>query len=226
MNKNSADTASSRGEKDRLREALVEARETILDLIHARDCQYEGTDADMIGFIDAALATPTDATDGATGGGEVQRCQALVEAVRAGRFDALDAAADQWSESAGVQRMSNAIASVFEKYASQEIMDRFREKIAALMHLSFVEGAGQGVMQVADLATDAPAALATPKPPVDEAMRERIARFFCAFDNDGVASATVPQNDAFFAHWLAEDPQYYEAADALIRNLTGDGAGA
>jgi hypothetical protein len=71
-----------------LREALVEAREIILELIHAHDCQYEGTDAEMVGFIDAALSTPTDATDGATGNldaaaseaGEVERLRrALME---------------------------------------------------------------------------------------------------------------------------------------------------
>ena len=83
----------------------------------------------------------------------VGRARKLYEAVEAGQFDALDAAADKWVEEAGVQRMSNAIASVFEKYASQEIMDRFREKITALIHLAFVEGAGQGVIQSAPLYT-------------------------------------------------------------------------
>jgi len=87
----------------------------------------------------------------------VGRARKLYEAVEAGQFDALDAAADKWVEEAGVQRMSNAIASVFEKYASQEIMDRFREKITALIHLAFVEGAGQGVIQSAPL-------YATPQP--------------------------------------------------------------
>lgn len=76
------------------------------------------------------------------------RVRQLVEAVESGQFDALEAVADQWIASAGIQRMSNAIASVFEKYAPQDVMDRFREKIAALMHLAFVEGAAQGVLQI------------------------------------------------------------------------------
>jgi hypothetical protein len=72
----------------------------------------------------------------------------LIGEVEAGRFDALEVGADQWIESAGVKRMSNAIGSVFEKYGPQDIMDRFREKIVALMHLAFVEGAAQGVLQL------------------------------------------------------------------------------
>ncbi len=46
------------GEGEKLREALGEAREIILELFHSRGCEYEGTDEDMVGFIDAALATP------------------------------------------------------------------------------------------------------------------------------------------------------------------------
>jgi len=90
--------------------------------------------------------TPPDVGIGSDGAGE--RVTQLVAAVEAGDFDALDKAADQWAESAGVQRMMNAIASVFEKHASQGIMDRFREKLAAQMHLAFVEGAAQGVLQI------------------------------------------------------------------------------
>lgn len=80
--------------------------------------------------------------------GEGERVRHLVEQIEAGQFDALEAVADRWAASAGVGRMSAAIASVFEQHASQEIMDRFREKVAALMHLAFVEGAAQGVLQV------------------------------------------------------------------------------
>jgi len=97
----------------------------------------------------AALATqPATSQEG-------ERVRLLVAQVEAGQFDELAAVADRWAEAAGVQRMMNAIASVFEKYAPQEIMDRFREKLAGLMHLAFVEGAAQGVLQIA----------ATPTPP-------------------------------------------------------------
>lgn len=80
------------------------------------------------------------------------RCGSLLrhpdrsQAVEAGKFDAIDAVADQWIESAGIVRMCNAIASVFEKHAPQEIMDRFRAKLADMMHLAFVEGAANGVL--------------------------------------------------------------------------------
>ena len=39
-----------------LRVALKEARELILELAHARGCEYEGTDEEIVGFIDSALA--------------------------------------------------------------------------------------------------------------------------------------------------------------------------
>jgi hypothetical protein len=57
------------GEGEKLREALIEARELILELSHARGCEYEGTDEDMIGFIDAALATPDAAPIGSADAG-------------------------------------------------------------------------------------------------------------------------------------------------------------
>ncbi|MEN2749364.1 hypothetical protein, partial [Sphingomonas sp. T9W2] len=76
----------------------------------------------------------------------VEQLRTLYEAVAAGKFDAIEAVADQWIESAGIVRMCNAIASVFEKHAPQEIMDRFRVKIAEMVHLAFVEGAANGVL--------------------------------------------------------------------------------
>jgi hypothetical protein len=53
----------------------------------------------------------------------------------------LEARADEWMADTGVQRMFNAIASVFEKHAPQEIMDRFREQLGAIGHQCHVEGA-------------------------------------------------------------------------------------
>lgn len=79
------------------------------------------------------------------------RLRAMVAAISDGQFNELDAVADKWFASNGVQRMVNAIASVFEVHAPQEIMDRFRDKIGALLHLAFVEGAGQGALQFAPL---------------------------------------------------------------------------
>ncbi|MFT3967612.1 MAG: hypothetical protein QM690_17190 [Sphingobium sp.] len=79
----------------------------------------------------------------------VERVRQMVDAVESGNFDAIEEVADKWIESAGIQRMSNAISSVFESHAPQEIMDRFRQKVSDLMHLAFTEGAAQGVLQIA-----------------------------------------------------------------------------
>jgi hypothetical protein len=57
------------------------------------------------------------------------------------QIDFLEARADEWMAETGVRRMFNAIASVFEKYAPQEIMDRFREKLGVIGRQCHVEGA-------------------------------------------------------------------------------------
>lgn len=57
------------------------------------------------------------------------------------QIDFLEARAEEWMADDGVQRMFNAIASVFEKWASQEIMDRFRQKLHEIGRQCYVEGA-------------------------------------------------------------------------------------
>lgn len=91
----------------------------------------------------------TDTTDTVCASEALEKLTLLIAEVEAGNFDQIDAVADKWAASVGVARMMNAVASVFEKHASQEIMDRFRAKLNDLMHLSFVEGAAQGVLQFA-----------------------------------------------------------------------------
>lgn len=49
----------------------------------------------------------------------------------------------------GVQRMFNAIASVFANRAPPEIMERFREKLGAIGHQCFVEGAYRSWSEIA-----------------------------------------------------------------------------
>lgn len=121
-------------------------KDTAATFAHAAGIGLERfvANADLIAKVVAycRLSSPVSGTDHLS-----DRLRALVEQVEAGQFDKLEAVADKWVASAGIQRMSNAICSVFEKYAPQDVMDRFREKVAATMHLSFVEGAAQGVLQ-------------------------------------------------------------------------------
>lgn len=56
-------------------------------------------------------------------------------------LDFLEAKAEEWMTDVGVQRMFNAIGSVFEKWASQELMDRFRQQLHVIGRQCFVEGA-------------------------------------------------------------------------------------
>lgn len=62
------------------------------------------------------------------------------QALADGCIDFLEERSVEWMADGGVQRMFNAIASVFEKYAPQEIMDRFREKLGAIGQQCYVEG--------------------------------------------------------------------------------------
>ena len=98
----------------------------------------------------------TDTTDTVRASEALENLTLLIAEVEAGNFDQIDAVADKWAASVGVVRMMNAVASVFEKHASQEIMDRFRTKLNDLMHLSFVEGAAQGVLQFAPVIATPP----------------------------------------------------------------------
>jgi len=91
------------------------------------------------------MSEKTDAL--ATAQAKVERLEAEAEAYNAilcelsGGLDNIDAAADRWLELLDVQRMARAITSVFSKWANDDIMDRFHEKVVALMHQAFVEGA-------------------------------------------------------------------------------------
>lgn len=81
---------------------------------------------------------------------EEDRDEYTSDKLLAGHFDFLDAKADQWMAELSVQAMANAMASVFEKYASQEIMDRFREKLGGMMHQCFVEGALRAWLDISE----------------------------------------------------------------------------
>lgn len=55
-----------------------------------------------------------------------------------------DDAAEKWLGIYGVDRMVKAVTSVFSKWANEDLMVRYREKVADIMHQAFVEGAMVG----------------------------------------------------------------------------------
>ena len=65
----------------------------------------------------------------------------LVEAQGLDHFDAL---AESWIEIDGIRRVRNAVASVFSKWASEDIMQRFRDHMDNAMKQAYVEGAIAG----------------------------------------------------------------------------------
>jgi len=59
--------------------------------------------------------------------------------------DGFDDLADQWLEQTAIQRLVQAVASVFSKWANEGLMVRFRGQMAMLTHTAFVEGCLVGV---------------------------------------------------------------------------------
>jgi hypothetical protein len=60
-------------------------------------------------------------------------------------LDHFDCLGEVWISRQPIIRMTNAIASVFVKYANENIMSRFREQLRTMMHQAFVEGCVVGV---------------------------------------------------------------------------------
>lgn len=60
-------------------------------------------------------------------------------------LDRFDEIADKWLEMDAIQRLHNAVTSVFAKWSNDQIMARFKEHMTNVMHQSFVEGAICGV---------------------------------------------------------------------------------
>lgn len=111
-------------------------------------------------------------------------------------IDFLEDRADEWMEDGGVQRMFNAIASVFEKYAPQEIMDRFREKLGVIGRQCHVEGALRVWEEISDQQRalglplpDIAAALPTPSEGLTERYREALEKI-AEKDGDGFEMLT------------------------------------
>lgn len=92
--------------------------------------------ADTIERLEARVGEAEDERD------EAVNWSAIVDRHGTDGFDALG---DRWLAMEGVQRMHKAVSSVFAKYASDEIMTRFREHMTTIMHQSFVEGCLVGV---------------------------------------------------------------------------------
>lgn len=59
--------------------------------------------------------------------------------------DQFDDLADAWMAMEPIQRVHNAVASVFSKWANDELMTRFKQHMANSLHLAFVEGCIVGV---------------------------------------------------------------------------------
>lgn len=86
-------------------------------------CEESAKDADALSAILASLPAQGGKSDD----------EALLQTA--------DELAERWAEKPAIRRMAQACASVFSKWASDDIISRFHEQMIALMKQSFVEGA-------------------------------------------------------------------------------------
>lgn len=59
--------------------------------------------------------------------------------------DGFDDLAERWLAMEGIQRMHNAVTSVFSEWANDELMERFKAHMSAYVQQAFVEGCLVGV---------------------------------------------------------------------------------
>lgn len=136
--------------------------------------------------------------------GEIEDLSAYRDVINsATSCDQYDEAADKWLAMQSIDRMANAICSVFSKWASEEIMVRFREKVAALMHLAFVEGALVG-QQSAE-------ALASRLSEENARLKTELADFQEIANAQGRAAATRGLENARLREALPEGASWFDA---------------
>jgi hypothetical protein len=92
-------------------------------------------------------------------------------------LDGFDAAADRWLAMPAIQLMHNAAASVFSKWANDELMSRFKEYMTNIMHQSFVEGAIIGARVAMKERDEARSALATARRDALEEAAQLVAKY-------------------------------------------------
>ena len=83
-------------------------------------------------------------------------------------MDHLDARADEWMQQTDVVAATHAMCAVFAKWASPEILHRFRGMLEAQFHLCFVEGGLRAWEEISDQQR----ALGNPLPPFAKAERD------------------------------------------------------
>lgn len=76
---------------------------------------------------------------------EIEERDEWLQVVDTTPLDEFDRLGEYWTSRFVIVRMSNAIASVFSKFAPEPIMARFRQGMRNIMQQAFVEGAIAGV---------------------------------------------------------------------------------
>ena len=119
---------------------------------HKRLCQGREYTCDCghDAFVDKTLTEAADALEElqrqlGEAREEIDERDEWTQLVDSTPLDQFDKLGDYWVARHCIVRMTNAIASVFSKWANEDIMSRFREKLQAVIHQAFVEGCIEGV---------------------------------------------------------------------------------
>lgn len=129
--------------KPTIPEAVKDLHEAIADgWFHGKakpDGLVHNTLYDAANLLDEAAQALTRIT------GERDEAVNWTETVERHGTDGFDALGDAWLAMDAIKRVNNAVTSVFSKHSNDEIMERFKQHITNVMHVSFVEGCLVGV---------------------------------------------------------------------------------
>lgn len=106
-------------------------------------------EAALLDKLERAEKALTEERDGAF------EADAWTQIVETYSLDTFDELASIWASREPIQRMNNALVSVFTKWANDDLMGRFKDQMDTIIRQAFVEGCIVGVR-----ATEAKAALA------------------------------------------------------------------
>lgn len=68
---------------------------------------------------------------------------APTDALRLVPFETIEAQAEAWSDRVKIQHMVEANSAVFAKWASPELLSRFRQQMMAVIQQAYIEGAAE-----------------------------------------------------------------------------------
>lgn len=117
---------------------IAEVRSNYADAEFISACDPEYVTA-LLDRLERAEKALTEERDGAF------EADAWTQIVETYSLDTFDELASIWASREPIQRMNNALVSVFTKWANDDLMGRFKDQMDTIIRQAFVEGCIVGV---------------------------------------------------------------------------------